>query len=278
MRLRPQAPPGGTPPKTDGPTAPKETSAPASKTPVDKTPAAETLRRAHDAVELASRAAIVADTKAPEIAIAIAETQSARKTTIGWVIDAMKYRTNPAIHDLANSDHLSIGETASWATGTMTASTATTVANVLAGARATFGMLASIATGVEQYALTTAQTRTGKIVDAALGGAVDMVFGMVLPEVALLDGALNFLLPKLAPHVKQQAGQFVSGSLGTAVRGAVTVVEAVLTGNYKGVHDFDARAKSGEYGIVFKGLEKTARAVNDARPTIEDYGQWINPQ
>lgn len=121
------------------------------------------------------------------------------------------------------------------------------------GARVGFGALASVATGFEQYEASTAHTKTFKDLDAAVGGSVDFVFGMALPVTALIDGVLNFALPKIAPNIKAESGGFISGNLATAVRGAVALTEGVVTGDFGAAKEFGAKAAAGDYGLLFKG-------------------------
>jgi hypothetical protein len=130
-------------------------------------------------------------------------------------------------------------------------------------ARFGFGALASIATGVEQYSASTARTSAGRKVDAVLAGAVDFLFGVAMPVTALVDGALNFALPLIAPDIKKKSGGFISGNLATAVRGAVALTEGVFTGDYRGIREFKQQAASGEYGVLFQGLANAEKKLSD---------------
>src|SRR5438270_270778 len=75
---------------------------------------------------------------------------------------SLKRGTLPDEDALANSDRFSAGETASWAAGLEhSLMSGSKVARI---SQATFGTLASMASGVEQYVQTTAQTPAGRII------------------------------------------------------------------------------------------------------------------
>ncbi len=150
------------------------------------------------------------------------------------------------------------------------------VAKSLELARYGFGALASIATGYEQYKASTTTTDSFRDVDAVVGGTVDFLFGVALPVTALIDGVLNFVLPKLAPDIKTKSGGFISGNLSTAVRGAVALLEGAATGDYRGARAFQKKADQGEYGVVFQGgfaaARRLTKLVRESRFT-----SWLAP-
>lgn len=150
------------------------------------------------------------------------------------------------------------------------------VAKSLEIARYGFGALASVATGYEQYKVSTAKTDTFRDIDAVVGGCVDFVFGALMPVTALIDGTLNFVLPKIAPDIKVKSGGFISGNLATAVRGAVAYLEGAATGDYGAAELFQKKAEKGEYGVVFQGgfaaAQRLAKLVRGSR-----FDSWLKP-
>lgn len=124
---------------------------------------------------------------------------------------------------------------------------------VMEGFRYGFGALASLATGYEQYKASPMTTVLFRDADAGLAGAVDFAFGVSMPIVALIDGVLNFALPKVAPNIKVASGGFISGNLATAVRGLVAVAEGYGTGQFSAAKAFAKKATDGDYGVIFEG-------------------------
>ena len=124
-----------------------------------------------------------------------------------------------------------------------------------------FGALASLATGYEQYQISPMKTDTFRNIDAGVAGAVDFAFGVTLPIIALLDGILNFALPKIAPDIKVKSGGFISGNLASLVRGGVALLEGVCTGDYGAAKTFASKARSGECGVLFEGGVKMFDAL-----------------
>lgn len=143
-------------------------------------------------------------------------------------------------------------------------------------ARYGFGALASIATGYEQYKVSTTKTDAFRDIDAVVGGCVDFVFGVLMPVTALIDGTLNFVLPKIAPDIKVKSGGFISGNLATAVRGAVAYLEGVATGDFGAAELFQKRAEKGEYGVVFQhgfaAAHRLGKLVRESR-----FNSWLTP-
>ncbi len=124
---------------------------------------------------------------------------------------------------------------------------------VMEGFRYGFGALASVATGYEQYKASPMKTVLFRDVDAGLAGAVDFAFGVAMPIVALVDGILNFALPKIAPGIKVASGGFISGNLASAVRGLVALAEGYATGDFSAASAFAKKAQSGDFGAIFEG-------------------------
>ena len=150
------------------------------------------------------------------------------------------------------------------------------VAKTLEVARYGFGALASVATGYEQYKGSPAKGEIFKGIDAAIGGSTDFVFGVMFPVAALIDGMLNFALPKMAPELKVRAGGFLSGNLQSAIHGAVALAEGVVTGDYGAAKAFQKKAEDGELGMFFEGGFALAKKLTKAMQNTS-FSAWLEP-
>jgi hypothetical protein len=150
------------------------------------------------------------------------------------------------------------------------------VAKTLEAARYGFGALASLATGYEQYRGSPAKREAFKDLDAVIGGSTDFVFGIACPVAALIDGVLNFALPKAAPELKVRAGGFLSGNLQSVIHGAVALAEGVVTGDFVAVKGFAIKAERGELGVFFEGGFALARVMTKAVARLS-FSTWLAP-
>ena len=121
------------------------------------------------------------------------------------------------------------------------------------------GGLVGLVGAVSEYNNSTAQTTTGKVVDAALNGAAQTGFALKGGWVGATDATLNlateYLFGQDGKDVKRGAGGWVSGNLATSIRAVTTLGEAVaMRGeNTKGIDEFNQKSLNGDYGLIFKG-------------------------
>ena len=131
----------------------------------------------------------------------------------------------------------------------------------------------AVASGVEQYATSTAQTQAGKLVDAGINTALQAIAGKKNPVVMAVDAGLEYVA------VKEGIGETIQNSS----RAAVTLVEGVITGDTRGMQSLHEQSLSGEYGVVFRihsalgeslaeqGLSAT---IGDAESYWGQHGMW----
>ena len=100
----------------------------------------------------------------------------------------------------------------------------------------------AVASGVEQYATSTAQTQVGKLADAGINTALQTIAGNKNPVVMAVDAGLELV------GVKEGIGETIQ----TSSRAAVTLVEGVITGDTRGMQSFHEQSLKGEYGVVFQ--------------------------
>jgi hypothetical protein len=100
----------------------------------------------------------------------------------------------------------------------------------------------AVASGVEQYATSTAQTTVGKVADAGIATVLQGIAGKKNPVVMGIDAGLELL------GVQEGLGETMQNSS----RAAVTLVEGVLTGDTRGIQSFHEQSLKGEYGAVFQ--------------------------
>ena len=101
----------------------------------------------------------------------------------------------------------------------------------------------------EQIDKSTATTMTGKAVDGAVAGLVDVGLGKTLA--APIDVGLSAVWKATGIDPK---GLTIGENVSTGIRAAVTSVEAGITGDYRGVAAFDEKARSGGYGPPAQAL------------------------
>lgn len=107
--------------------------------------------------------------------------------------------------------------------------------------------------GVAQYGESTAQTKTGKAVNALGAGVVDGVLTKAVPVVAAVDAAASLLLPD---SVMKKTGGGINGTLNTSVRVITTTAEGLITGDTRGMEAFHEKSKKGDYGVVFQAASE----------------------
>ena len=109
---------------------------------------------------------------------------------------------------------------------------------------------AAIASGIDEYDKSPAQTIPGRIVDSAItGGLVSYMFGKRLPIVAAVDSAL-----KDSP---------ITAGLQVPFRTLTTVIEADFTGNTQGIELLEERSAQGDYGVFAKAIYTVGDTIGD---------------
>ena len=117
---------------------------------------------------------------------------------------------------------------------------------VLHGGAAAVGGLVN---AYNQYEGSTATTQTGKLVDAALAGGVDVIIGETV--LAVPDAALHFGL--VAAGIDPR-GLTIADNFNAGIHATVALSEGLITGDTTAAATYQERAAKGEYGPPAQAL------------------------
>jgi hypothetical protein len=116
--------------------------------------------------------------------------------------------------------------------------------------------IGAVVTVYEQARESTATTTWGKGVDAVAAAAADV--GIAVSPVGLVDTGLYVAESALGIDPK---GLTVGDNVNTGIRGWVTIAEYGVTGDARGITEFDEKARHGDYGPPAKAISNAAYAV-----------------
>ncbi len=106
----------------------------------------------------------------------------------------------------------------------------------------------AVTNGVSAGINSPAQTRVGKVVDGLLSGIANQALGKAPGAGAV--GALDAV-----------TGQHISNALNGSIGTAVTVAEAVITRDTRGLEELVRKSQAGDYGALFQGASGAGQAI-----------------
>jgi hypothetical protein len=146
------------------------------------------------------------------------------------------------------------------------------------------GLLAAAGAAHEEYNDSSCQTTAGKSVDAALAGGTN--FALTKTPLALVDGAmglagsgLSWGGEKLGLGGMKDAGDFLKHnkpghSLAAGLGGAVTAVEGLITGDSKGMENWNKESLAGNHGMILQGFSQIGNLMANSK-AMDKVFDWI---
>ena len=136
----------------------------------------------------------------------------------------------------------------------------------------------------EEYKHSSAQTTTGKVVDAGLAGATN--FALTKTPLALVDAGMGLLGSglswggeKLGVGGMQDAGEFLKHNkpghtLASGLGGAVTAAEGMITGDSTGMENWNKESLAGKHGVILQGYSQIGNAMANSK-VMDGLFDWI---